>query len=320
MVIAVIGLGSIGHRHASNLLQSGEHVRGFDPDSKRLALLEDMGGKAAKSREEALDGAEAAIICSPNPCHREDLQAALEKRCHVLVEKPLSHTLSGLPEILAFAESKGLLVAAAMNLRFHPVVKQAKDILTEGKLGKGIWGRLLYSGYLPDWRPDQDYRTGYTTDPVSGGVIFDLIHEIDLAQHLFGAGHVLACEARTTGVIETSAEDCADLIIRHAEGLQSSLHLDYVSKNSQRYFEVQCDEGFIKGDLFGRSITVKNAHSEIIIEESFSGSFSDDYVSEIKGFLKQVKERDGEVCIASEALKALETVIEARNMAGLRGG
>ncbi|MCB9989386.1 MAG: Gfo/Idh/MocA family oxidoreductase [Rhodospirillales bacterium] len=318
MTIAVIGLGSIGNRHACNLLQAGESVVGFDPDPDRRALFEKAGGQTQCERDVALDVAEAAIICSPNICHLPDLQAALERGCHALVEKPLSHTMTGLQDVLRMADSRSLIVAAAMNLRFHPVVQRVHEILSSGEMGTVIWGRFLYSGYLPSWRPHQDYRKGYTTAPVGGGVLFDLVHEIDLAQYLMGFGTVSACVARRSGVIETGAEDCADLIIMHPGGAQSSVHLDYVSKHSQRFFEIQCENGFIRGDLVKRSlIIIPSDEDSAAGEECFEGSFSDDYIAEMKGFLQAIRGEGGQICSSSDAAKILETVIKARKQAGL---
>lgn len=317
MTIAVIGLGSIGMRHAENLIRLGESVCGFDPDPARRELLAKAGGRATDKRDDSLKAAEAVIICSPNIHHLSDLENAIDKGCHVLMEKPLSHTLTGVSELIDTAVAKRKTIAVAMNLRFHPVVKEVKNLLKKSAAGKVIWGRFLCASYLPGWRPHQDYRKGYTTDPVSGGVLFDVIHETDLACHLLGPATVAASVARTSGTIETSADDCADLILRHPEQVYSNLHLDYVSKNAQRYFEIQGTAGLIKGDLLSRRLTVIDAGGKTATEHAFPGSFADDYIEEMQNFLAAIRGKNGYICTATEAFDSLKTVIEARKIAGL---
>ena len=89
--VTVIGLGSIGSRHARNLRGMGVSVTGFDPDIQRRATATASGITTFPDRESALAVADAAIIASPTPCHIDDLAAAIEANCHALVEKPLGH-------------------------------------------------------------------------------------------------------------------------------------------------------------------------------------------------------------------------------------
>src|SRR3954447_20039297 len=112
--IAVLGQGSIGRRHAANLLELGCEVVTFDPLATEFAA----GARRCDSAAEALDTADAAVVASPN---REDLvqiREALERGCHVLAEKPLAASLDGVDDVIAQARERSLLLAVAMNLRF----------------------------------------------------------------------------------------------------------------------------------------------------------------------------------------------------------
>ncbi|MFP6718484.1 MAG: Gfo/Idh/MocA family oxidoreductase, partial [Alphaproteobacteria bacterium] len=189
--VTVIGLGSIGRRHAQNLREMGVSVTGFDPDVKQRATVTASGITTFPDRKSALAVSDAAIIASPTPCHIDDLAAAIGANCHALVEKPLGHRNDLLPPLLDIAEEKQLIVAGAHNLRFRATVKKAKSIINDGRLGDLFWARFLSASYLPDWRPEQEHTLGYAADPVSGGVIFDAIHELDLARYLLGDGDVV---------------------------------------------------------------------------------------------------------------------------------
>lgn len=315
--IAVLGLGSIGMRHAGNLLALGSPVIGYDPDPQRRAVLVEAGGAVAESRETALDEACAAVIASPSRFHLQDLAAAAEAGCHVLAEKPLAHTAKGLEDILAEFESRGLVVFAGFNLRYHPAIIAARQWFEEGRLGTLLWARFQMSDYLPGWRLHQDYRQGYASDAVSGGVLFDMIHEFDLANHLLGPAGVETAAARHSGFLDIACEDIADVILRHEGGVHSLLHLDYVTRPRQRVGEIAGSEGRIDIDLDARRLVLTGADGAISEDIQFEGAYDDDYRDEAAAFLKCVAGDTAPACDGRQALAVLHQVLKARQIAGL---
>ncbi len=318
-LIAVLGLGSIGMRHLRNLLGSGCRVVGFDPDSKRTEAALEAGATIAGTREAAVGQARAVVIASPNACHLDDLAAVLGAHRHAFVEKPLAHTVSGLDVLLRSARESKLVVFAGFNLRFHPAVRAARALLDDNRLGDVLWARFIASSFLPDWRKNSDYRGGYTADPVTGGVLFDLIHDFDLAAHLVGAPQTLAAAARRTGALEIDAEDCADVILRHEGGVISSLHLDYVTRPAERVAEIAGTKGVLRLDLRARTLCLRDTMGDIATETAFGGSPDDDYIALMGNFLASIEGRESPACDGQEALLVLEQVIAARRLSGLPG-
>lgn len=304
-------------RHASNLLALGQKVCGFDPDERRRQALSELGGDGAGTAEAAIDGADAAVIASPSGQHLSDLGAAIGAGCHVFVEKPLAHTDEGIEALLDEAEGKDLVVLAGLNQRFNPAVIAARDLIQEGELGRPLWARLISSSYLPDWRPHQDHRTGYAADPLTGGAIFDIIHEFDVANFLFGPAETVAAASRNSGTLDIDSEDCADVILRHESGLQANIHLDYVTRPRRRYVEVAGTEGFLTIDLRARSLDLRNTDDTAKTAKSWETTVDDDYRAEIAQFLKAVENGDDPVCDGREALQILRQVISARRLCGL---
>jgi len=315
--VAIIGLGSIGIRHARNFRSLGWQVLGFDPDCERQSALIEVGGQARGNRDDTLAEADIAVICSPNAMHLDDAMAAVAADCHILIEKPLAHREAGVEELLEAADVKFLTLALAQNLRYHPAIETAHSWISEGKLGKLLWGRFLCSSYLPNWRPDQDYRLNYTADATTGGVLFDIIHEFDLAHFLMGSGETIAAGAISSGTLDIDAEDCADVIIRHTSGAQSSLHLDYISRNRHRLVEITGTKGFLKIDILGRRLTLTDIDGGIIDEQAFSGSNTDTYRDEITDFVSSIAEGRKPRCSGTEGLAVLRQVLAARQMSGL---
>jgi predicted dehydrogenase len=317
MTLAILGLGSIGLRHAGNALALGEKVTGFDPDPVRRELLVEKGGQPVESRAAALEGARAAVVASPNAHHLDDIRAALTADCHVMVEKPLAHSTEGVQGLLDMAKASNRAVFAAHNLRFHPAVMAAKAILDSGALGTPLWARALAASYLPDWRPQQDYRKGFAADARTGGAVFDFIHEFDLLAFLLGPYTAEAAVARCTGILDMAAEDCADALLRHDTGVVSTLHIDYVTRPPIRVTEVVGTEGMVRIDIQTRRLVHFAVGGEVLADDSFGGEHGDDYVSEMQAFLACTQSGALPRCSGEEALSVLTQVIRVRRLAGL---
>jgi predicted dehydrogenase len=309
--VAVIGLGSIGRRHATNLQALGCRVFGFDPDPDARETANSLGVKTCDSRVDALTQADAAVICSPSRAHLDDLEAALDAACHTLVEKPLGHELARAQGLVERATKEKRGVSMGFNLRFHPCVEQAREALAGGTIGEPIWFRALAASHLPDWRPGRNHRTGYAADPVAGGVIMDFTHEIDLAVHLLGAGTLATAAATSTGTLGLETEDIADLVIVHEGGARSNIHIDFLTRPAQRMFEIAGTHGFIRADLIGRHYRQWDIDGALHEDHTHPGGFDDDYIREAAHFLACL---DGELprCPAEEGLNSLAIALAAR--------
>lgn len=318
MRIGIIGLGSIGLRHARNARGLGHDVIAFDPDESRRTLFTQDGGTATADENAVFGGSDAVVICSPNRFHLAHLRRAVDAGRHALVEKPLSHSLDGLSAILDTADAKKLTIGVAMNLRFHPVSVAAREIIRSAVHGRPLWARFTMSSYLPSWRPHQDYRAGYTADREGGGILLDDVHEPDLACFILGPARVAAASAHNTGALEITTEDCADIVLDHGT-VRSAIHMDYVSRHKRRFFEIQCENAFIHGDLIKRRLTVHGHDNDIIRDEQFAGAFDDDYINELKTFIASLNGAASYPAPARESVAVLSAVLEARTMAGLPG-
>lgn len=317
MTIAVLGLGSIGMRHAVTLLDLGERVVAFDPDANRCKAFSARGGETVRSREEALEVAEAVVIATPNRFHRDDLAAAVMAGRHVFVEKPLAHCADGLAEILDQADQANRTVFVGFNTRFNPAVREARNDIRAGKLGSVFWARLQASSYLPDWRPHQDHRTGYAADPMTGGILFDAIHEFDTAYFLFGPGRTVAAAARCSGVVGIPSDDCADVVISHRSGPQSCIHVDYLTRPPRRRIEVAGERGVLEIDVRGRRLQLIPADGGKESSRVFNSTIDQEYVEEMKAFLACVRDGAAPPLDGSAAVAVLQQVLDARKLCGL---
>jgi predicted dehydrogenase len=209
MKFFVIGLGSIGLRHARNLLALGHEVCGYDKDPNKFIQAQDELGIPISSKE---DGADAYVVCTPPDQRSHDYMDAYMLGKHLFVEKPIAHKIDwSLEQAIKEMKSKNLVFMVGNMLRFHPNVILAKQ--------------HIHHPMTATFRVKQK-NTKYTEDVILNWGA----HEIDLALYLLGPGE--CAEASGT-------RDNAKIVIRHTSGIQSSIYMDYLTEPEVRNFTVE---------------------------------------------------------------------------------
>ena len=92
---------------------------------------------------------DAVFITNPNTLHLPIALAAADAGCHLLIEKPVSHSLDGLEALAQRVEQKHLVTFVAYQFRFHPGLKIIKNIIDDGRLGNLIGGHIVNGDYYP---------------------------------------------------------------------------------------------------------------------------------------------------------------------------
>jgi len=135
--------------------------------------------------QQLLDDAavEAVAICVPAPFHVEIALAALQAGKHVLVEKPIALSLGDADRLIEEAERTSARALMGFNLRWHPLIRQARRALKEGRVGPVVHIRTTFSDPLltqdkvvPPWRIERG---------LGGGALLDkAVHHFDLWRFL----------------------------------------------------------------------------------------------------------------------------------------
>jgi hypothetical protein len=129
-------------------------------------------------------------------------------------------------------------------MRFHPAVRDAKDLVQKHK---AIFARAEYGYYLPFWRKG-DYTKSYSAGQ-DGGIILDDIHEIDLLYFLFGKIIDLKTVYGKVSDLEIQQEDIAETSILFENGVSASVHQDYLCKNYHRKLIIHFAHERVEFDL-----------------------------------------------------------------------
>lgn len=264
MKALVIGLGSIGRRHARLLEEHPLKIELLAYRSGHSELGNQFGIPEYTDLQEALrTEPDIAFITNATHKHVETALACARAGCHLFIEKPLSHSLDGVDQLISEVDNRNLIAHVGSQLRFDPILNTVQQKILNRDLGDVIVFRAIASSYLPDWRPDQDYRQSYSADPVrGGGVVLDLIHEIDYTTWLFGSPTDAVSKVGYTDTLEIDSEAVAEAVLSKEEELLGSIHLDYCRRQPRRTLEVICEEGTFTADLEDRELTVELPKSE----------------------------------------------------------
>ncbi len=211
-----------------------------------------------------------------------------------------------------------MIIQVGHNLRFNPAVKYAKELINNHKIGEILWSRSICSSYLPSWRKKYDYLNSYTNKKKSGGVIFDLIHEIDLVYHLFGPGKILNSVTRNSKTLGLKVEDIANITIQHNKGHHSNLHLDFVTRPKKRITEIAGVKGKIVIDISNRKVKHINTQDKVLKEKSFKTEINIDYSDEIYSFYKKILNKYNNDEEKLENLDVLKLALEARRLSNTK--
>lgn len=239
--VLVLGTGSIGQRHQRVLERAGVPVVAWS--ARGPTPIADAFGQ----------GAHAAVIATSTGRHLSDATAALATGHHLLVEKPLAASTVGLAALERAAADANRDVFVGCCLRFHATLRAFRAALP--RIAPVHHVRIECVSHLPDWRPGTDYRESYSARADEGGVLRDLIHEIDYAGWLFGWPAAVTARIGNTGHLGIAAEEWADLLW-DVDGTTVSVRLDYLTKRSRREIRADGAGGTLEADLVRQTITI----------------------------------------------------------------
>ncbi|TNE29759.1 MAG: Gfo/Idh/MocA family oxidoreductase [Bacteroidetes bacterium] len=270
MKVLIVGLGSISRKHKEALMA-------IRPDAEFYALRRSRDGAEVEGVQSIYSIAEIpsdcdfALVATPTSVHAESLRQILPLGIPVFLEKPPLHNTEAAAELERLISEHQSMVYTAFNLRFHPLITWAKQYLE----GKRVLEVQSYCGsYLPDWRPNQDYRTNYSAlREQGGGVHLDLTHEIDFVRYLFGDPTSVQNNLRTISDLEIDSVDSARYWLEYPDKV-INIVLNYFRRDPKRTLEVVMEDGTIEIDLI-RGLVIANRtdiihHVEVDIQETYN--------------------------------------------------
>ena len=175
------------------------------------------------------DRIDAVSIVTPNHLHFPVSKAFLEAGFHVICDKPMTFTLEEALELVQIVRKSGLIFVLTQNNTGYPMVRQAKKMVEDGKIGKI---RYVRTSYIQDFLTTKLEATGqkqaaWRMDPKfagAGGTIADIgVHAFNLAAFISGL-ELQELSADLRSYVEGRAlDDCGTVLLRYKNGATGSL-------------------------------------------------------------------------------------------------
>lgn len=321
----MVGLGSIGRRHLRNL-------RVLCPDATiAVCRLSEVPKSAdipihanmlCHSLDELIQFApQAAIIATPASTHERIASVLVASEIHLLIEKPLTSNAESAARLQATIEASNVVATVGYNLRFLPGLQLIKKTIEQGQLGRILSVRAEVGQYLPDWRPDHDYRQSVSANAgLGGGALLELSHELDYLLWLFGIPIEVIATGGNTGQLDLEVEDLIEMVMKYKDGPMISVHMDFLDRAGFRAMRVIGSEASLVWDAITDTVTLYDPRSRsgrVISVEQIGGSL-DSYQRELNHFLDCVDSGSEPLITVSQAASVISLVDTARS--SLRSG
>jgi predicted dehydrogenase len=290
MKILICGLGSIGIRHAKNLIFLKKknliffRERNYDLKEKKLKKF-----KIYNTLLEALDeNPKIAFICNTTSKHIDTALTCAKKGCHLFIEKPLSNNLKKIDQLEKIAKKKKIKVMIGYNMRFHPLMIKIRKLLKSNKLGKVYNIQSEWSEYLPDWHPWENYKNTYAAKKnMGGGCNLTLSHELDSLYWLFGKIKKIT-NYKIFNFLDCDVDTSSDFLIKFSNNLVGYSHIDFLGKPHTRKLVISGTKSKILFNYYKNKLEVINRLGN---KKKFRVKFkkNDMYLAELKYFLKCIK-------------------------------
>jgi predicted dehydrogenase len=314
MKILVVGYGSIGQRHVRNLqlLVPDAQITVWRQHAKPISQAESDTLKFVYCLEDALAFApDCALVCNPSPFHIETGIFLAEKNIHLFIEKPISNKLDGIDTLITMCQHRHLKLMVGYNFRFYPPLQIMRQAILDGKIGRILSVRAETGQYLPDWRPNRDYRNTVSAQKaLGGGVLLEMSHELDYVRWLIGEVDQVYGRVALLSDLEMDVADIAEIILDFSNGAVGNIHLDMVQRAPTRTCKIIGSTGSLFWDAFSNQVgwfsadlqTWSDLHPVSDIDRN------DMYVQEINHFLSCVRDDHEPLCTGSDGVAALKIV------------
>ena len=254
--VLIVGLGSIGRRHAR--LLSGRtdvelHICDTVPENRSQTLgllLNSPAGTYSVFSEAIKAKPDIAFICVPNHLHVPLGLQAIEEGVDVFVEKPISNSLDAARNLVDAAESSGRFLQVGYMLRLDEGLCKLKKIVETGGVGNLVGGRAMIGTYITLLNAKSPDRINQLNS-----LIVDYTHELDFIRWFFGdVTDVMAMSSQIGDMGLKPQPNVFQMILKMNNGALVQVHMDYVQFPQRRLFEIYGDRGTLIYDFMSGEI------------------------------------------------------------------
>jgi predicted dehydrogenase len=307
--VLIVGCGSIGERHLRCFLSTGRtDVTACEANPDVLArITARYAVKGAVDWKAEIESGvhDAVVVCTPAPLHVPIGLKALREGRHVLIEKPLSHSLAGVDELLTAEKQSRATAAVAYVLHVAPWLAAARAFIRQGEIGSVR--QVVFSSGQPFDRLRPGYAQSYYRDRrVGGGAIQDaLTHSANWIESVVGPTDSLICDCAHLALRDVEVEDTVHVAARNGDVLVSYALNQFQAPN-ESFFQFNSPTGSVRIEPYLQRWGVLRAnetqwtwHREPVADRDAH------FIAQANAFLDQAEGQSSRLCTLSAAAQTL---------------
>jgi predicted dehydrogenase len=316
--ILIVGLGSMGKRRIRNLLKLGQSdIIGFDTrKDRRNETTKKYHIKTFSRLDEAFEKKPGLMIISTPPdLHLKYAKVAIEKNVNFFTE--LNMFSKDIEQIIHKMRGKSIVGLPSCTLRFHPVVKKAKQLLDKNTIGNVLLIQQHIGQYLPNWHPWEDYRKFFVSKRETGGARELLPFELFWLTYLFSDIKSVYANIGKVSKLDADIDDFYQILIEFKNKIFCTLNIDVVSIPSFRETKIIGEKGtilcnFVEGTIkINRGKNWKELKLNMgSVAKGYVGSTPPEalYEDEMRAVLNAIKKEKKYPYSMNDELKTLKTM------------
>lgn len=289
--VGLLAYGAIGHEHN----RAVSSVPGFkltavcDSNPARIEVAKEISPAVSgfTDADQLLDSdIDLVVISTPPNSHFSWAKKALEKNKHVVLEKPMSLTVSECDELIALANEKEKTLVVYQNRRWDQDFITLQNLVNKKEVGEVFHVEIFVGGYghpCNYWHSDQE---------VSGGAIFDWgAHFLDQALGLFGKDIAyLTAKEHKLQWLDVTNSDHSRVTLSYKNGLEVEfIYSDLAAALKPKYYLLGT-KGAIQGNWRLEKVTNRNEIGTLFEDElAPADSPAEIQVFDQTGSIKRVK-------------------------------
>ena len=305
---AIVGAGGIAQSYA----QAFEN----NPFAKLVAVADTRSDAAQALAERAVCPAytcheamaetgpsfDAVVLCTPPNTHEAISACFLNRKIHVLCEKPFTLNEASAQRMIGQARQSGVILTMASKFRYVSDVIKAKSIVTSGILGEII---LFENAFT--LRVDMSARWNANPSVSGGGVLIDNgTHSVDIMRYFLGPlAEVHAVEGKR--VQGLGVEDTVRLFVRSVAGVMGSVDLSWsLNKELDSYINIYGSHGTVQVGWKESRYRQQSSRDWVVFGKGYDKvqAFRD----QINNFARAIREHEPLLITSQDALASVEVV------------
>lgn len=309
--IVVVGLGSIGRRHARLLKERSDldvAVCEPSPEALEKARSEIGAVKVYADFESALASRpDALLIATPHSLHTGQAIAGMRAGAHVLCEKPLCIDPREAARLVACSRQTGKALVVGFQLHFHPGLLRLRELIRQGVIGNVVHLHVRVGSFITLRNSLSRYQ-----EALEGALLLDYSHQTDMLLWLLGAlpRGVTLSGLKAGAMALSSTPNVMALTLDYALPVLATVHLNYIQMPQRHEWEIVGDRGWIVMDPDRGTLRLGLRETESETLETFATDRDVDYRMEHQAFLdcidgRRPPESSGEAAARSVELYAM---------------